>query len=124
MVPPGTAPGHAFPQEKVTRLVAAMESTLRQAAVGEVNPEQLVKLGQACQELYKLGPSQETFDAILSFANQLSSQLSDAAGPGDQEALARLNNCWAEVRLGLSKALLNERNDAVLRTSQGNPRRA
>ena len=112
MVAPGTASGHAFPPEKVTRHVADIESTLRQAAVGEVNPDQLVKLGQACQELYKLAPSQETFDAILSFANQFSSQLSEAAGPGDQEALARLNNCWAEVRLGLSKALLNERNDA------------
>ncbi|HUC13566.1 MAG TPA: diguanylate cyclase, partial [Acidimicrobiales bacterium] len=112
LVPPGTGPGHDFPQEKVSRLVAAMESTLRQAAVGDVNPEQLAKLGQSCQELYKLGPSQETSDAILSFTNQLSSQLSAAAGPGRQEALARLSNCWAEVRLGLSKALLNERNDA------------
>ena len=112
MVPPGSAAGHALPQEKVTRLVAAMESTLRQAALDEVNPEQLVKLGQACQELYKLCPCQETFDAILRFTKQLSSQLSGTAGPGGEDALARLNNCWAEVRLGLSKALLNERNDA------------
>ena len=48
----------------------------------------------------------------MRFTNQFSSQLADAAGPAGEEALARLNNCWAEVRLGLSKALLNERNDA------------
>jgi diguanylate cyclase (GGDEF)-like protein/PAS domain S-box-containing protein len=112
MVPPGTAAGHALPRERVTRLVAAMEATLREAALDEVNPEQLVQLGQACQELYKLCPCQDSFDAILRFTKQLSSQLSDAAGPGGHDALARLNNCWAEVRLGLSKALLNERNDA------------
>lgn len=112
LVPQGTAAGHALAQEKVTRLVAAMETTLREAALREVNAEQLVKLGQACQELYKLCPCQETFDSILRFTKQLSSQLSGPAEPGGEGALARLNNCWAEVRLGLSKALLNERNDA------------
>ena len=75
-------------------------------------PTSWSNLGRLARSCTGSAPSQETFDAILSFANQLSSQLSDAAGPSDQEALARLNNCWAEVRLGLSKALLNERNDA------------
>jgi diguanylate cyclase (GGDEF)-like protein/PAS domain S-box-containing protein len=112
MVPQGSAAGHALQQEKVTRLVATMETTLREAALHEVNPDQLVKLGQACQELYKLCPCQEAFDSILRFTRQLSSQLSGPTGPGGEAALARLNNCWAEVRLGLSKALLNERNDA------------
>jgi diguanylate cyclase (GGDEF)-like protein/PAS domain S-box-containing protein len=108
----GRSSGRAFPAEKVTRLVAVMERTITRARVGEVNPEDLINLGQCCQELYRLGPGQDMFNAILRFSNELSSQLTRAPGDDQHGALIRLNGCLAEVRLGLSKALLNERNEA------------
>ena len=75
-------------------------------------PSSWSNLGRPARSCTSSGLARKPSTRILRFTNKLSSQLSDAAGPGRQEALARLNNCWAEVRLGLSKALLNERNDA------------
>ena len=75
-----------LPDDKVDALVGVMESTLRQSVAAEVSPEELVKLGQACQELYRLRPSQDTFDAISGFIDQVSCspsrvRISDARPP-------------------------------------------
>lgn len=116
LLPGAIISGRAFSSEKVAALTAVMEGTLRRAAVADLSAEELVKLVHACQELYALGPSQDTLNAILQFTSQLTSQLSSplskAAGPGLYASLTRLNSCGTEVQWGLFKALLNERNDA------------
>jgi hypothetical protein len=76
----------------------------------ELAQADLVHLGLACRELYARGPNQATSDAIFRFASELSGQLGEeATAPA---AVARLNQCVAEIQLGLSKAVLNERSDA------------
>ena len=103
---------HAFPAERVFRLATRVRSTLERSATDEVNPDELVGLGHACQDLYAMVPSQAAFDAVLSFTDQIRSKVEATLEPTDVDGLTRLQRCAAEVRLGLSQALLNERNDA------------
>jgi diguanylate cyclase (GGDEF)-like protein/PAS domain S-box-containing protein len=99
----GNAPRAAELAEEVGRVY-------QQAILRELTAIELFRLGQACEELYGLRPSQPTYDAVLALANQLSSQLGTVAGD-EQGVAGRLNRCTAQVRLGLTKALLNERNN-------------
>jgi diguanylate cyclase (GGDEF)-like protein/PAS domain S-box-containing protein len=82
------------------------------AAATEPTARQLLRLSQICEDLYAAKPCQATYDAILSLAAQLGDGLEhDAArfSPGVGE---RLGQCTSQVRLSLTKALLDVRNNA------------
>ena len=105
----------AFPDRAVSQLASEVQGAFRHAASHELTSLEFFDLRQACQDLYALCPSQSTSNAILTLAHQLSSGLSTKGRSpenGRLDTLLRLNSCVAEVRLALSQALLNERNDA------------
>ena len=106
----GPSPAVSATAPRATELAEEVGRVYQQAIVRELTAIELFRLGQACEELYGLRPSQPTYDAVLALANQLSSQLGTVAGDG-QGVAGRLNRCTAQVRLGLTKALLNERNN-------------
>jgi diguanylate cyclase (GGDEF)-like protein/PAS domain S-box-containing protein len=109
------APALAFPEGAVAQLASEVQGAFGHAASHELTSLELFDLRQACQDLYALCPGQSTSNAILALAHQLSSGLSTQGRPAGKrrlDSLLRLNSCVAEVRLAISQALLNERNNA------------
>jgi diguanylate cyclase (GGDEF)-like protein/PAS domain S-box-containing protein len=70
---------------------------------------ELDRLSDACAELYRCKPEVPTQDLVWAMTDHLMGQLQAAAGE-DRAALAgKLNLCRAYVRLGLSRAVLAQR---------------
>jgi diguanylate cyclase (GGDEF)-like protein/PAS domain S-box-containing protein len=104
-------------------LARVVDNTFARAAEHPLPALELFELGQACTDLYARHPSPSTYDDVLARAGVLVQALTGGtggaagtSGTGGTEraggAEARLERCLAEVRLGLSRALLNERNEA------------
>lgn len=101
-----------FPAERLWEMANKLKAVLERSVQGEVGTEDLVALSHTSQKLYQLSRTHDAFDAILDFVARTCADLEDVIAQSDQAALRRLHQCAQEVRLGLSQALLNERNDA------------
>ncbi len=92
-------------------LAEEVARTFQAAADRELSPIELLGLGRVCVALYDQYPGRATTDAVLVLAAQLSASLRRQRGR-DDELVARLDQCLAQVRLTLAKAPFLERNDA------------
>ena len=98
-------------EAKVAFLAAEVRSVYQEATVAALAPARLAELGARCRDLYALGASSTAHDAVLSLASGLGAKL--AGSPGTVPGLAdRLGQCALQVRLALTKALLDERNES------------
>ncbi|HET9060991.1 MAG TPA: diguanylate cyclase, partial [Acidimicrobiales bacterium] len=101
-----------FPVEKAKRLVGSIEQTMYSAVAGTLEPEDLASLGLCCRELFAIGHSQPSSETVMGFVRQLSAKLLAEIEDPSQDVITQLAACVTEAQLGLSKALLNDSNDA------------
>ena len=107
-----SGPGTSDSETTVACLSSELSDIYHEVAAAEPTARQLLRLSQICEDLYGHNPCQATYDAILLLASELSERLEGVAasyGPGVAERLAQ---CTSQVRLSLTKALLDVRNDA------------
>lgn len=107
--------------EEGARLAGVIEGIFEKAAQAGPGPLELFELGQACLDLYSLQPSQQAFDNAMGLARRLAAKYGPAGAADDVSALRAqlgLERCLGEVRLALSRALLNERNEAFYQLRQ------
>ena len=93
-------------------MAGQFEQIYGDAAIRELTATELLRLSQTCEDLYNLSPSRTTYDAILSLAARLTSELLTDGLPPGSGAVERLGYCTAQVRLALTKALLDVRNSS------------
>ena len=103
---------HGGLEPRLAELVAQVHDNFQAAVSHEPTADQLLLIARACEEIYGHKPCQGTYDAVLELGNRFSVQLCEAAGDAAHAARGRLNQCMAQLRLGLTKALLDERNTA------------
>ncbi|MGC8628241.1 MAG: diguanylate cyclase domain-containing protein, partial [Acidimicrobiales bacterium] len=96
----------------VRNLASQVRDIYLDAAQREPTASSLVRLSQICEDIYWHHPARSTFDAIESLALQLSSELLADLGELPAGAADRLGHCTAQVRLSLTKALLDVRNNS------------
>ena len=105
----GPAPDVA-PNGRLARLTDELVATFTCAADLDPSPMQLLRLGQVVGELYALRPAQATIDAIMALGDELSLLPPGADRP--PAAGERLRDCFVQVRIGLTRAVFGERNQA------------
>jgi diguanylate cyclase (GGDEF)-like protein/PAS domain S-box-containing protein len=89
----------------------------RRACEADLTDTDLGALRQACEEFYRLRPSQSTADLLLAFADRAAGLAKGAPGSSEQ-VTKRLRECRAAVQLGLTRAALSERTGAYYAVRQ------
>jgi diguanylate cyclase (GGDEF)-like protein/PAS domain S-box-containing protein len=105
--------GTVLPKELAARVLDAFEHAGRT----EMADDDIDGLRHACEELYRLRPSQSTVDSLLALAQHAAGEVWRAADR-TQEVARRLRECCTIVQLGLTRAALSERTDAYYAVRQ------
>ena len=92
----------------VADLADSMGRVIASAAEGELGAPDLEGLRLCSEQLYASRPGQVTGDLVLAFAEQVAAQVGEDA-VGGEDVNKRLEDCRAAVRLGITRAALNER---------------
>lgn len=89
-------------------LADSIGRVIASAAEGEFSASDLEGLRLCAEQVYASRPGQVTGDLVLAFAERVAAQVGEDAF-GAEDVSKRLKDCRAAVRLGITRAALNER---------------
>jgi diguanylate cyclase (GGDEF)-like protein len=113
-----SATGAGDPLERARRgapaasLASELREIYQQVVAEEPTARQLLRVSQICEELYAQGPGPATYNAILALAHELRAEVGPTGADLPAGFGERLGHCTSQVRLSLTKALLDVRNTA------------